>query len=187
MADSSMRVKLGEHGLLGAAADVMHDLTFGISCERGCRGLAECCHDDADVRQARIEQPCDDVAGFKRPGEAVARCGNSGAPLAGSAALEECFEIKHAAVIDIGIRPLRSPGTACGIGVKVLQHVFVDKLLKIETERIACSANHNVSADAGGSRHVTVGVADRRPGWIVTCGDADLSSRCCGEFFASAR
>lgn len=145
------------------------------------------CYDDADVGQARIEQPRDDVAGFKRTGEAVAGCGSSGAPFAGSTALKKCFEIQHTTVVDIRIRPFGTPGASRRIGVEVLQHVFVDKLLKIETERIANGANYNVSANAGGSRHIAVGVADGRPRWIVTCGDADLRSSSSCEFFAGAR
>jgi hypothetical protein len=45
---------------------------------------------------------------------------------------EEGLEVGHAAVIDIGVRPLQAP--ALGIGGKVPDHVLMDELLQIEAE-----------------------------------------------------
>jgi hypothetical protein len=73
-----------------------------------------------------------------------------------------------------------------GIGVEVLHHVFVDKLLQIEAKRVASSTNYNVSANAGGARHVTVGIVNGCPCWIVAGGDADLRSRGGCQLFADA-
>lgn len=70
-------------------------------------------------------------------------------------------------MIDVCIRPLRSPRLPRRLFIEVLHHVFVNKLLQIDSESVPRGANHYVSANSGRSRNIAAGIRDRSPGWIV--------------------
>src|ERR1700721_2092413 len=107
-------VQLLEQDSLRATADVMHHL-----------GRPRRAHHDADMRQARVEQPRKEISLVEAPGKTIARHGLTGVPKAGVGAREERLEIEYPAMIDICIGLPRPPDPASGIVVEGQRHALL--------------------------------------------------------------
>lgn len=74
-----------------------------------------------------------------------------------SFALEEHHKIGNAAVVDVGVGMVEAPTLLVRILREVLQHVFVNFFLQIDSQR-AVRTNDFVGADTGICRHVAAGI-----------------------------
>lgn len=144
---------------LGAGADVVDD-------ERGGAGFFV--GHDADVEQAGIEAPGNDVTGLVGGG------GGVGGRQREVLAFEVAHEVGHASVIDVFVGAFESP--CFGIDREVIGHVLVDLLLQVGAGG-ADGAHDDIGADAGAQRDVAAGVGEFHVTRIVTGGDADLGTR----------
>jgi hypothetical protein len=71
--------------------------------------------------------------------------------------LKEDHEIRHAAVVDVGIGMIEPPAFLVRVGGEVPNHVFVDFLLQVNTH---CTVRPNdlIGTNSGVCRDITVGV-----------------------------
>src|SRR5206468_10792099 len=95
-----------------------------------------------------------------------------------SASVEEPHQIRDAAVIDVRVRRAQSPDLR--IGVEVLLHVFVERLLQVDSDGTK-RADHHVRTDAVALRQIAAGITELHVRGIVNRGDADLRLRSIGE------
>jgi hypothetical protein len=118
---------------------------------------------DSDVRNSSAQVPRDQVTWLVIPQISGERQGFS-------MPAEKHHQIRYAAVINVRVGPAgmgtgrRSPLTR--VGTSIGQHVFVDFLLQVYTNR-SISADHLVGANPGRSRHVPCGVGHTDVGGIV--------------------
>src|SRR5215469_17257913 len=82
---------------------------------------------------------------------------------------KEDHEIRHAAVVDIGIGMIEAPPFLAGIGCEVLQHVLMDFLLQVNTCG-AIGADNLVRANAGICRNIPVRVRNPNITWNIADG-----------------
>jgi hypothetical protein len=76
-------------------------------------------------------------------------------------------------VIDIGVGRSESPPSVIGVGCKILQHVFVNFLLQVDSDT-AVNANDFVRANASVRGYIAVGVrcGERNQNDDDSCQDA---------------
>ena len=84
-------------------------------------------------------------------------------------------EVGNAAVVDIAVGATEPP--ILGIGAKIGAHVGVDQRLKVERQRIAKGADHDIGAHALDAVDVAVRKGQHRIGGVIAQRDADLPAR----------
>jgi hypothetical protein len=166
--------EIPQRGLFRAPPDVMYHPAIRIK-----RSSA---NDNPDVRQARIEQPRDNVASHERRRKLIAGSGPRSRPCPASGTGKVRFEIQHAAMIDAGIGRALAPCFTAWIRIEVFQHIFMHKLLQVEAESIARGTYNHVGADATRSIHIAIGIWDAGPIGIVGKRNADLRASGSREF-----
>jgi len=109
-------------------------------------------HNNSDVGNVAAEIPGDEFARFvvgtvcsDRQRFSVAR--------------EKDLQVRHAAVVDVGIRAGQHPTALVGIGGEISQHVLVDFFLQVDAEG-AIGAYDFVGADAGVGGNIAIGIGN---------------------------
>lgn len=155
MPDRAIGIERGQFNLLRAATDVVNDSRLRILGGNIRRNG----NDDADVRLLGFEQtPGEDVAGRNGFREGAAWRRRGGSPEAGAGTLEVGLEVKDPAMVDVGVSSLRSPDAPRRIGIKMADHVEVDKLLKVEAEGVSARTDDDIGANPGGTGNVAIGI-----------------------------
>lgn len=143
-----------------SATNIMNDVrnTFRVFLVRN----------DHDMRSVSCDLASDKVTGFKF-GWIFCHLQRD------ATALEVSAEVGDPPVIDILVGTSQAPD--CGILGKILLHVLVNQLLKIEIEP-AEGADDDIGANAALLRDVSIGIFDCDVSSVVRRGDTDLLAGC---------
>src|SRR5208337_180387 len=185
VAESVMRPKGREERFFRTPADVVHHVRarfVGIRRTRSRKGWDA--DDNADVRLPRVQNPGENIAHRKWLGKHITGHRTGSHPHLRTRALEVRLKSEDATMIDVGVWPALSPGFAGRVGIEVLHHVFMHKLLQVETQSVAGCADHNIGADSRASRHITTRIRNGSPPGIVAGGDAHLDPCSSSQTFA---
>ena len=117
-------------------------------------------HDDADVRHAATQIP-----GYEIAGRIVFGAAGNGQSLPFS--LEKHREIWDSPVIDVGIRASKKPSLSVRVGSEIVQHIFVDFSLQIDTHG-PVRTDDLVCTHAGIGRNVSARIRDADVGGNVS-------------------
>jgi len=129
-------------------------------------------HNDANMRHTSAQVPSDEIAG------GIVCCSIRNRESL-SLALKEDHEIRHAAVVNVGIGMIETPAFLVRVSGEVPYHVFMDFLLQVNTQ---CTVGPDdlVGTDSGVCRDITVGV--RNPNIVWNIADWMTGSLdCCGN------
>ena len=85
-------------------------------------------------------------------------------------------------MIDVGVRVCEHPAALVRICRKILQHIFVNFFLKIDSEG-AIGTDDFVGADASARGNVAIGIGDADVGGIVANREMSALDGDVGEFF----
>ena len=119
-------------------------------------------HHNADVRHVSAQVPGDQVAGKIR---FAPRRDRQRLSLAG----EKSHQVRHAAVIDVGVGARQEPSPLIWIRGEIPEHVFVDLFLQVDANG-AVRADDFIGADARAGWNISVRIGNTDVGGIVTNG-----------------
>ena len=97
-------------------------------------------------------------------------------------ASEKSLQIRHAAIVDIAVGSLEAPDL--WISRKVPFHVFMDKFLEIDVERIALGADYDIGPHSNLVGNVASWIGKADIGTVKANGLADLAFGCVDQLFS---
>ena len=125
--------------------------------------------DDHDVRKIGWDSAC-----HKIPGKKISWGLRQWKSPAASA--EKRLQVRHPPMVNVFVRLFEPPFLR--ISRKADPHVFVQELLKVDSDALAQRTHNNVSADSSFDRNVAIGIIQLPVNRIVADSFPNLSPRC---------